>query len=70
MKTHMIHMSPPQTLISVFIVFITLGTFLLKLPSATSNGITFIDALFTATLAMTVTGLVVIDTVPRIQSSF
>ncbi|MFZ0477295.1 MAG: potassium transporter TrkG, partial [Halobacillus sp.] len=62
MKTRMIHMSPPQTLISVFTLFITLGTFLLKLPSATSNGITFMDALFTATSAMTVTGLVVIDT--------
>ena len=38
------------------------GAFLLMLPSATENGITFTNALFTATSAVCVTGLVVMDT--------
>ncbi|MCA0985007.1 TrkH family potassium uptake protein [Halobacillus yeomjeoni] len=46
----------------VFILCISLGAVLLKLPWATSEGILFIDALFTATSAMTVTGLGVVDT--------
>ncbi len=57
-----IKLSPPQVLIFVFLILIILGTSLLKLPFATTGGITWVDALFTATSAMTVTGLVVIDT--------
>ncbi|QHA90925.1 TrkH family potassium uptake protein [Bacillus sp. N1-1] len=57
-----IKLSPPQVLIFVFVVLIFIGTGLLKLPFATTDGITWVDALFTATSAMTVTGLVVVDT--------
>ncbi|MCP3740870.1 TrkH family potassium uptake protein [Rossellomorea sp. BNER] len=57
-----INLSPPQLLVSVFIGFILLGTCLLKLPVSTTESITWINALFTATSAMTVTGLAVVDT--------
>lgn len=57
-----IKLSPPQVLIFVFVVLIFVGTGLLKVPFATTEGITWVDALFTATSAMTVTGLVVVDT--------
>jgi trk system potassium uptake protein TrkH len=43
-------------------VLITTGAVLLKLPVATPEPITWSDAIFTATSAVTVTGLVVIDT--------
>ena len=42
-------------------VFILLGTGLLMLPRATYHGISFMDALFTATSATCVTGLVTVD---------
>jgi potassium uptake TrkH family protein len=45
-----------------FLALIILGTSLLTLPSATTNGISFIDALFTTTSGVTVTGLGVVDT--------
>ena len=47
-----------------FVVIILIGTFLLSLPVASRNGIRipFIDALFTATSSLCVTGLVVYDT--------
>ncbi|RWZ60555.1 Ktr system potassium transporter B [Halobacillus fulvus] len=54
--------NPPQLVIAVFMVSIITGTVLLLLPFSTTDGISFIDALFTATSAMTVTGLVVVDT--------
>jgi len=57
-----IKLSPPQLLIVVFIFFGFLGTLLLKLPVSTTESITLVDALFTATSAMTVTGLAVVDT--------
>jgi len=62
MKYKIIKLNPSQLLILVFIVFITLGTLLLKLPFATTTSVSWLDALFTATSAMTVTGLVVVDT--------
>ncbi len=53
----------PATVISaIFLIIIGIGTFLLLLPGATYKGISFIDALFTATSATCVTGLVVQDT--------
>lgn len=61
-KKDMIALSPPQILIFVFLAFTLLGTILLKLPLATTGGISWADALFTSTSAMTVTGLAVIDT--------
>lgn len=54
--------SPPQILIVTFVFLILFGAGLLMLPMATTNGINFIDALFTSTSAMTVTGLIVLDT--------
>ncbi len=62
MKTKMININPSQLLILVFSIFIILGTILLKLPWATTTSISWLDALFTATSAMTVTGLAVVDT--------
>ncbi|MCB5239769.1 TrkH family potassium uptake protein [Niallia circulans] len=61
-KRDMIALSPPQILIFVFLAFTILGMFLLKMPLSTTGSISWTDALFTATSAMTVTGLVVIDT--------
>ncbi|MFS0820276.1 TrkH family potassium uptake protein [Bacillus sp. 1P02SD] len=60
-KTH-INLSPYQLLILIFLFFIVVGAILLKLPIATTTSISWIDALFTVTSAMTVTGLVVVDT--------
>lgn len=55
-------MNPAQLLVSSFLVMILIGTVLLMLPTATYDGISFIDALFTATSAVCITGLVVVDT--------
>ena len=49
-------------LASGFLGLIVLGTLLLKLPFATEQPITWLESLFTATSAVTVTGLVVVDT--------
>ncbi|MCU9614603.1 TrkH family potassium uptake protein [Caldibacillus lycopersici] len=62
LKRRMFQLSPPQILASGFFVLILLGTFLLKLPFATSASISWLDAVFTATSATTVTGLAVVDT--------
>jgi len=56
------YITPAQLFIASFIFIILSGTLLLMLPNATSNGITFIDALFTSTSAVCVTGLAVVDT--------
>lgn len=45
-----------------FLFIVLLGAFLLGLPNATHAGISFIDALFTSTSAVCVTGLTVVDT--------
>lgn len=56
--------SPTQTLVLGFLLTILIGGFLLTLPIAHEKGqnVSFIDALFTATSALCVTGLVVVDT--------
>ena len=55
--------SPTRTLIASFLVLITFGAGLLCLPKAsTDERATFVDALFTATSATCVTGLIVRDT--------
>ncbi|WP_424766363.1 TrkH family potassium uptake protein [Paenibacillus sp. sgz302251] len=56
--------SPPRVLVTGFALIILLGAFLLSMPfaSATGDRLPFIDALFTATSATCVTGLVVVDT--------
>lgn len=45
-----------------FLTIILVGTGLLLLPNATTHGISFVDALFTSTSAVCVTGLIVVDT--------
>lgn len=52
-----------QIVIGAFLSMILLGTLLLMLPFATTGqGIRFVDALFTMTSAICVTGLIVLDT--------
>jgi len=57
-------MHPSQVLVLGFILLITIGTILLSMPiaSITGHSIGTIDALFTSTSAVCVTGLVVLDT--------
>jgi trk system potassium uptake protein TrkH len=57
-----IKLSPTRIFLYSFIAVILLGTFFLMLPKSTVNGISFTDALFTATSATCVTGLVTLDT--------
>ncbi|MEX2336611.1 MAG: potassium transporter TrkG [Fulvivirga sp.] len=45
-----------------FLLLILIGTMLLLLPKATTNGISLVNALFTSTSAVCVTGLVVVNT--------
>lgn len=53
---------PTLILMASFVGLILLGGCLLKLPFATTAPISWLDALFTATSAVCVTGLVVMDT--------
>ncbi len=53
--------SPPLVLALGFFTLIVLGTLLFKMPFATQTPITWFDAFFTATSAVTVTGLMVIE---------
>lgn len=55
-------LNPAQLFIASFIVIILIGSLLLMLPNATYTGISFLDALFTSTSAVCVTGLIVVDT--------
>jgi trk system potassium uptake protein TrkH len=56
-------LTPERTLILSFIIIILVGTGLLSLPHAARlRPASFIDALFTATSAVCVTGLIVVDT--------
>lgn len=56
------YLNPAQLFIVSFLLIILLGTLLLMLPKATHSGISLIDALFTSTSAVCVTGLIVVDT--------
>ncbi|QNB45264.1 Trk family potassium uptake protein [Thermanaerosceptrum fracticalcis] len=64
MKNKTLELTPPQIISLGFIFIIGTGTILLALPLASRSGIglSLIDALFTATSATAVTGLVVVDT--------
>ncbi|APG58904.1 ATPase [Christiangramia salexigens] len=55
-------LNPAQLFIASFLGIIIIGTLLLLLPKATYNGIGLLDALFTATSSVCVTGLIVVDT--------
>ncbi|MCR8645248.1 TrkH family potassium uptake protein [Paenibacillus sp. N1-5-1-14] len=63
-KSRLARLSPPQVLSLGFALIILIGASLLTLPFASTSGesMPFIDALFTATSATCVTGLVVVDT--------
>ncbi len=54
--------NPVRFLAFSFLFLIVLGAFLLKLPVATTNGISFTNAFFTSTSAVCVTGLIAVDT--------
>ena len=56
------YFNPAQLFTVSFLGIILLGSGLLLLPNATHEGIPFIDALFTSTSAICVTGLIVVDT--------
>lgn len=55
-------LNPTQLIVLTFVAASFIGGILLKLPFATYGGISFIDALFTSTSAVCVTGLIVVDT--------
>jgi potassium uptake TrkH family protein len=55
-------LNPAQLFVVSFIGIIVLGGLLLMLPNATTQPIAFVDALFTSTSAVCVTGLTVVDT--------
>ena len=58
------NLHPAQVLVGGFLIVIILGTFLLSLPISTNSGeaTSVIDALFTTTSAVCVTGLAVVNT--------
>ncbi|WP_337982527.1 TrkH family potassium uptake protein [Lysinibacillus sp. C5.1] len=64
MKKLIHYLSPPKILVLGFAIIIFIGACLLTLPIATEdgNGLPFLNALFTATSATCVTGLIVVDT--------
>ncbi|SMC37472.1 TrkH family potassium uptake protein [Cellulophaga tyrosinoxydans] len=61
-KIYSYYFNPAIIFVGSFAIIALAGTFLLMLPESTTNGITFTDALFTATSATSVTGLIVVDT--------
>lgn len=64
MKKLIHYLSPPKILVLGFAIIIFIGACLLTLPIATEdgNGLPFLNAVFTATSATCVTGLIVVDT--------
>lgn len=60
-KRHSINLSPPSLLALGFLSFILIGTLLLKLPISHRGDLSWIDAFFTATSAVTITGLSVVN---------
>lgn len=57
-----IYFNPAILFVGSFGIFSLIGAFFLMLPRVTTHGISFIDALFTSTSAICVTGLAVLDT--------
>ncbi len=55
-------LNPGQFFILSFLSVVLVGALLLMMPKATTQPLSFIDALFTATSAVCVTGLIVVDT--------
>lgn len=61
-KLYSIYYNPTVLFVGSFVAVGFIGAFLLMLPNATTNGISFTDALFTSVSAVCVTGLIVLDT--------
>jgi Trk-type K+ transport system membrane component len=61
-KLSRLKISPAKLLSTSFLLLIAFGTGMLMLPEMTTAGIRFIDALFTSTSAVCVTGLITVDT--------
>jgi trk system potassium uptake protein TrkH len=64
MMPHLRHtqLNPARLFIFSFLGLVFIGTLMLKLPHSTRDGISFIDALFTSTSAVCITGLTVMNT--------
>jgi trk system potassium uptake protein TrkH len=62
MESYTGRLSSAQVVVSGFVGVIALGTALLMLPYSTTHGISLLDALFTSTSAVCVTGLIVKNT--------
>ena len=62
---HQLRLSTTQTILLSFLLAILAGSLLLALPVSSAGGeaVPYIDALFTATTAVCVTGLVTVPTV-------
>ena len=63
--THFLKKQPPARIIALgFALVIALGAVLLKLPVSVRDTatVTWVDALFTSTSALCVTGLIAVDT--------
>lgn len=54
--------SPPRFLLIAYISIIFIGSIILYLPVSTTKSISYLDAVFTTTSAITDTGLIVLDT--------
>lgn len=63
-----IRLNPAILFIFSFLFLIVIGTFLLMLPEMTTHGISFVDALFTATSTTCVTGLMTLN--PDVHFTF
>ncbi|ARO87868.1 Ktr system potassium transporter B [Nitrosospira lacus] len=61
-KKWILGLTPPQALALSYLGLSLIGTLLLKLPGASHQPVSWMQALFTAVSASTVTGLVVVDT--------
>jgi trk system potassium uptake protein len=57
-----INIAPWIVFAGSFLIIILIGSGLLMMPNATSHSISYLEALFTSTSAVCVTGLVVVDT--------
>ncbi len=64
LNTYIVRLTPTQLIVLGYLVFTFISTLLLLLPISLKEGakLSFIDALFTATSAISVTGLTVVNT--------
>ena len=69
LATWLKRLPPPGLLAVIYLAFIAVGAGALKLPISLNQPISWSDALFTSTSAVTVTGLIVLDT-PEVFTLF